>query len=188
MSSAISQAAVKRSAAPHILPRIVGSPTLKSLAHRLGETRAAVAASGLWGSSVGGAVTAAVQAELRRPGRWWSAASCVDEADDLAEDMTLFHEAQSGGAACHGIGRVHWAASAKSRRPTDSSSSGDWPPEQVQRRPPAGGSHSGPDATGAGASDQLPHLMRALKAGDAMDAQKLIVWLSDHGLQPAGPG
>src|SRR5947209_3362848 len=72
---------------PDSIGRLVAARPLRALAHDLAKSGAATA-SGLWGSSVA-AVTAAVEAELRRP--VLVVCGHIDEADDLADDMELFH-------------------------------------------------------------------------------------------------
>ena len=72
---------------PGGIGRLVAARPLKELAHALRADKIA-SASGLWGSSVA-AVTAAGEAELKRP----ILVICghIDEADDIADDMELFH-------------------------------------------------------------------------------------------------
>ena len=72
---------------PAAIGRLAHARALKELAVSLRENRAATA-SGLWGSSVA-AVTAAVENELHRP--LLLICGHIDEADDLADDLELFH-------------------------------------------------------------------------------------------------
>src|SRR5258706_7582115 len=72
---------------PAAIGRLAHARALKELAVSLRENRAATA-SGLWGSSVA-AVTAAGGGELRRP--ILLICGHIDEADDLADDLELFH-------------------------------------------------------------------------------------------------
>src|SRR5678815_4900743 len=72
---------------PAAIGRLVHARALKELAISLRENRAATA-SGLWGSSVA-AVTAALERELNRP--ILLICGHIDEADDLADDLELFH-------------------------------------------------------------------------------------------------
>src|SRR5882757_2029360 len=72
---------------PKSVGRLVTARSLTEMARRLAETRA-LTASGLWGSSVS-AVTGAIERELQRP--VMIVCGHVDEADDLADDMELFH-------------------------------------------------------------------------------------------------
>ena len=72
---------------PAAIGRLAHARALKELAGSLRENRAATA-SGLWGSSVA-AVTAAIERELNRP--ILLICGHIDEADDLADDLELFH-------------------------------------------------------------------------------------------------
>src|ERR1051325_4060901 len=72
---------------PAAIGRLAHARALKELAGSLRENRAATA-SGLWGSSVA-AVTAAIENELHRP--ILLICGHIDEADDLADDLELFH-------------------------------------------------------------------------------------------------
>jgi len=75
-----------RGTIPAAVGRLVAARALKELTAAL-RAAPAVAASGLWGSSVA-AVTAAVHGELGRP--ILLICGHVDEADDLADDLELF--------------------------------------------------------------------------------------------------
>src|SRR6266851_10112819 len=72
---------------PDALGRLAAARPLRELARSLAQNGAATA-SGLWGSSIA-AVTAALEAELHRP--ILVVCGHIDEADDLADDMELFH-------------------------------------------------------------------------------------------------
>src|SRR5256885_14057708 len=72
---------------PAAIGRLAHARALTELAVALRENRAATA-SGLWGSSVA-AVTAAVENQLHRP--LLLICGHIDEADDLADDLELFH-------------------------------------------------------------------------------------------------
>jgi hypothetical protein len=67
--------------------RLVAARPLAELAGLIQQNRA-VTASGLWGSSIA-AVTAAIESQLHRP--ILVVCGHLDEADDLADDMELFH-------------------------------------------------------------------------------------------------
>ena len=67
--------------------RLVRARRLEQLAHQLARSNA-LSVSGLWGSSIA-AVTAAVEQVLHRP--VLVVCGHLDEADDLADDMELFH-------------------------------------------------------------------------------------------------
>jgi transcription-repair coupling factor (superfamily II helicase) len=147
-------------------------------------------ASGLWGSSVG-AVTAVLQKELRRP----VVLICghIDEADDLADDVELF------------LGRRPEVLPALEL----SGALGNQSEEQVANRmqmvwrlaDQTAKQNPGEAASAAGSlanqtlivapiqslmqpvpsKSQLKHLVRQLSAGQDLEPEKLIVWLSDHG-------
>src|SRR5215212_2199737 len=72
---------------PAAIGRLAHARALTQLAQSLRQTPAATA-SGLWGSSVAG-VTAAMERELKRP--ILLVCGHIDEADDLADDLELFH-------------------------------------------------------------------------------------------------
>ena len=72
---------------PAAVGRLVLARALKDLTAAV-DAHATVTASGLWGSSVA-AVTAAIEKHLGRP--ILLVCGHVDEADDLADDMDLFH-------------------------------------------------------------------------------------------------
>src|SRR5205814_9244108 len=69
------------------IARLAQARALIELAHKLREHRPATA-SGLWGSSIA-AVTAVLDRELHRP--ILLICGHIDEADDLADDLELFH-------------------------------------------------------------------------------------------------
>src|SRR6266550_451761 len=72
---------------PSAVGRLVTARPLIELAESL-RASGALTASGLWGSSVA-AVTGAIEKRLGRP--ILLICGHVDEADDLADDMELFH-------------------------------------------------------------------------------------------------
>src|SRR5688500_8397617 len=72
---------------PNAVERLVAARPLKELVAALRETPA-LTVTGLWGSSVA-AVTAAIERGLKRP--VLLVCGHIDEADDLADDMELFH-------------------------------------------------------------------------------------------------
>jgi transcription-repair coupling factor (superfamily II helicase) len=161
------------SSLPDSIGRLVAAPTLAELSRSLAE-KGAVCASGLWGSSVA-AVVAAVEANLHRP----ALVVCghLDEADDLADDIELF----SG------------------KRPEIlpalemSGSLGHMSEELVANRLAllarlAGGSTPRFLVSSVQAlmqpvpsRSQLQQMMLTLKPGQQYEAEKLIVWLSEHG-------
>src|SRR5579884_1971985 len=77
----------EKSTHPQSIGRLVAARPLRDVARALAQSNAATA-SGMWGSSLA-AVTAAVEAELSRP--ILVVCGHIDEADDIADDMELFH-------------------------------------------------------------------------------------------------
>jgi transcription-repair coupling factor (superfamily II helicase) len=163
---------------PETVGRLVAARPLRQLARDLAERRAATA-SGLWGSSLA-AVTAAIEAELARP--VLVVCGHVDEADDLADDMELFHgrrpEVVPALELSAGLGRVSEELVAArmqliTRLIAESTS------ESAQPRllvcPIQSLMQSVPSRK------QIDELTLTLKPGQQLDSQKLIVWLSEHG-------
>src|SRR5437588_4399928 len=76
-----------RTAVPAAIGGLVAARSLSQLAQTVCQSPVA-SVSGLWGSSLA-AVTAALEKHLNRP----IAVICghIDEADDIADDMELFH-------------------------------------------------------------------------------------------------
>src|SRR5688572_25565796 len=72
---------------PAAVERLVSARALKELTSVLKE-EGALSASGLWGSSIA-ATTAAIEQHLKRP--VLLVCGHIDEADDLAVDIELFH-------------------------------------------------------------------------------------------------
>src|SRR5688572_6235696 len=157
--------------------RLLAARELNDLARIVGES-GAVTASGLWGSSVAAAV-AAVQRHLNRP--MLLVCGHLDEADDLADDMELFSgkrpdvmpALELGGT----LGRVSEEQVANRLRlisrladtkPADAR-------DLVLVSPIQSLMQSIPTR------DELKHLARSISVGDALEPEKLIVWLSDHG-------
>ena len=164
---------------PDVLGRLAAARPLRELARYLGKTGAATA-SGLWGSSLA-AVTAAIEAELHRP--ILVVCGHIDEADDLADDLELFHgrrpevvpALELGGS----LGRIseelvasrlqmmtRLAASAREK------STGT---PQLLVAPIHALMQSVPSP------QQLTELTLTLKIGQELEPEKLIVGLSEHG-------
>src|SRR5258706_1903336 len=161
------------------LERLAAARQMVELAAALRAGDAA-ASSGLWGSSVA-AVTAVLQKELARP----VVLICghIDEADDLADDVELF------------LGRRPEVLPALEL----SGALGNQSEEQVANRMQlvwrlAEGQTPAAKAASplivapiqalmqpVPSKGQLKHLVRALKPGQNLEPEKLIVWLSDHG-------
>src|SRR5262245_48342769 len=159
---------------PDAIGRLVAAPELRSLARTLDQSRG-ITASGLWGSAVA-AVIAAIRAELNRP--ILLVCGHLDEADDLADDVELFGGVRPqtlpalelGG----GLGQVSEEQAAnRMRLITQLAGDGDKPAVIVA--PIQALMQSVPSR------DQLQHLVRTVRTGQALEPEKLIVWLADHG-------
>jgi transcription-repair coupling factor (superfamily II helicase) len=166
---------------PEALGRLVHARPLKALAQSLSRNNAATA-SGLWGSSIA-AVTAALEAELHRP--ILVVCGHIDEADDLADDLELFHcrrpevipALELGGS----LGRVSeelvanrmqliarlLESSTQSSVPSPQSSLLVAPIHALMQSVPS--------------RQQLNQLRLTLRPGQELEPEKLIVWLSEHG-------
>ena len=154
--------------------RLLAARPLRDLAQQLAHAPAA-SVSGLWGSSVA-AVVACLRRELDRP--VLLICGHLDEADDLADDLELFH----GGNRPEVLPALELAGSL-----------GRMSEEQVSNRMQlvaryaAGGQadllvapvHALMQAVPS--REQLKHAIRTIRAGQDLEPEKLIVWLSDHG-------
>src|SRR4051812_45589762 len=160
---------------PAAIGRLAHARALKELAVSLRENRAATA-SGLWGSSVA-AVTAAIEGELHRP--ILLICGHIDEADDLADDLELFHKRRpdilpalelSGSLGQvseeQASNRLQLLARLATTKPAK-------PPLIVA--PIQSLMQSVPSL------DQLNQLLWTIRTGQSLEAEKLIVWLSEHG-------
>ena len=164
--------------APEAIGRLVAARPLRELAQQL-KNEGVLTASGLWGSSVA-AVTAAVERELRRP--ILVVTGHVDEVDDIADDMELFHgrrpealpSLELGGSLGHAseeqvsnrlqlITRLARGQAGTANEPLLLVSSVQSLMQSVPSR------------------EQLNQLVRTIKPGDTLEPEKLIVWLSEHG-------
>lgn len=162
---------------PPSIGRLVTARTLKELAAALRNSKAVVA-SGLWGSSVA-AVTAAVEGELHRP----TVVVCghVDEADDLADDMELFHgrrpDVMPALELSGSLGQISEEQASNRlsliQRWAGFTSPSAEPPMLVA--PIQALMQSVPS------KQQLAQLIWTLRTGQELEAEKLIVWLSEHG-------
>jgi transcription-repair coupling factor (superfamily II helicase) len=167
---------------PEAIGRLAAARPLRALARALAENNA-VTASGLWGSSIA-AVTAALEAELRRP--ILVVCGHIDEADDLADDLELFHGRRPEVVPALELG----------------TSLGRVSEEQVAARmqlmsrlasAPAGEGTGGTSLPlllvapihalmqSVPSRQQLGQLMLTLRPGQDLEAEKLIVWLAEHG-------
>ncbi len=165
-----------------VLGRLVAARPLRDAARLVGE-KTALSVSGMWGSSIA-AVTAALDSELHRP----VLVICghVDEADDIADDMELFH-----GRRPKVLAPVELAGAL-----------GGVSEEQVANRLQLIADLAG-DMRGAAdraakaprllvapiqaimqpvpSLKQLAQMQLSLRAKMAIEPEKLIVWLSEHG-------
>ncbi len=160
---------------PAAIGRLAHARALKELAASLRENRAATA-SGLWGSSVA-AVTAAVERELNRP--ILLICGHIDEADDLADDLELFHHRRpdilpalelsgslgqvSEEQASNRLQLLARLATTKPQRPPLIVA----PIQSLMQSVPS--------------LDQLNQLLWTIRTGQSLEPEKLIVWLSEHG-------
>src|SRR4051794_29895728 len=150
----------------------------------------AATASGLWGSSVG-AVTAVLQRALSRP--VLLICGHIDEADDLADDVELFLGRRpdvlpalelSGALGNQSEEQVAnrmqlvWRLSREEKA------------EGGRQKAEGGGEKAGGPLIVAPiqalmqpvpSKGQLAQLVKELRAGQALEPEKLIVWLSEHG-------
>ncbi len=159
---------------PDAIGRLVAAPPLRALATQLSKSTA-VSVSGLWGSSVS-AVLAAIEAELHRP--LLLVCGHIDEAEDLADDLELF------------MGRRPQVLPALEL----AGSLGRVSEEQVSNRlrlvSKLAADREGKPLIVTAISalmqavpsrQQISELMLTLKSGQKLEAEKLIVWLSEHG-------
>ena len=139
------------------------------------ESHGATLASGLWGSSVA-AAAAAVGRHTRRP--VLLVCGHVDEADDLADDVELFAgerpEVLVALETAGGLGQASEELVADRLRLLGRlAGKGKTPPYLVS--PIQALMQAVPDPS------ELKHLTRIFRAGQEIEPEKIIVWLSDHG-------
>ncbi|MFI5381456.1 MAG: transcription-repair coupling factor [Tepidisphaerales bacterium] len=192
---------------PVAIERLVHARALEDLAG-LVRRNMAVTASGLWGSSVA-LVTAALDRWLGRP--ILLVCGHLDEADDLADDMQLFHgqrpEVLPALELSSSLGRVSEEQAANrlkmvSRLAASVGSALRTVPPEHQQSPVGSASADAAHATveeprplkrtllvasvqslmqSVPSRKQVAGLVRTLRAGDKLEPEKLIVWLSEHG-------
>ena len=166
---------------PTVIGRLAAARSLRELAAYINKNQAA-SASGLWGSSLA-AVTAALESELNRP--ILVVCGHIDEADDLADDLELFHGRRPMVVPALELGSTlgkvseeivasrmqllaKMAADAKSpRNPKD--------PPRLTVAPIHALMQSVPTFS------HLSQLLLTLKVGQKLESEKVIVWLSEHG-------
>src|SRR5688500_9643864 len=162
---------------PAAVERLVAARALKELAAVLRED-GALAASGVRGSSVA-LTTAAIERELRRP--VLLVCGHIDEADDLADDMELFHgrrpEVLPALELAGSLGQISEEQASNrlqlvSRLAAPQEEGG---PPRLMVAPVQALMQAVPSR------EQLSQLRRTLRRGQALEPEKLIVWLSEHG-------
>jgi transcription-repair coupling factor (superfamily II helicase) len=159
---------------PEAIGRLLAAPELRELARTL-NSAPTVCASGLWGSSVA-AVAATVRDQLKRP--ILLVCGHIDEGDDLADDIELFTQARPevlptlelGGS----LGQVSEEL-ASNRLKLVSRLATKHAADSVIVAPIQSLMQSVPG------KDSLKHLVYTVNAGQQLEPEKLIVWLSDHG-------
>jgi len=170
-------ATMDHTAPPDAIGRLVAARPLADLSRRLASA-AAVSVSGLWGSSAA-AVVAAVQGTLRRP--MLLVCGHLDEADDLADDVELFlgrrPEVLQALELAGNLGRVSEEQVSNRLRLVAryAEARGKWDRPPLLVTPIQALMQSVPS------HQQLQQLLLELRPGQNLEAQKLIVWLSEHG-------
>ncbi|MDP9172945.1 MAG: transcription-repair coupling factor [Planctomycetota bacterium] len=162
---------------PEAIGRLVAARQLKDLAHVVRE-QGALSVSGLWGSSVAAAL-AAVQKELQRP--ILLVCGHLDEADDLADDVELFVQQRPDVLPAlelvGSLGRVSEEQVSERLRLIWRYAQAD----TAASRPPVMVASIQSLMQSVPSRDQFSQLMLALKPGQTLEAEKLIVWLAEHG-------
>jgi transcription-repair coupling factor (superfamily II helicase) len=162
---------------PDAIGRLVAARPLQDLAHLLSRAPAA-SVSGLWGSSAP-AVVASVQSQLNRP--ILLVCGHLDEADDLADDVELFlgrrPEILPALELAGSLGRVSEEQVSNRLRLIwrYAVCQGKWEKPPLLVAPIQALMQSVPSRP------QLQQLMLELRPGQRLEAEKLIVWLSEHG-------
>jgi transcription-repair coupling factor (superfamily II helicase) len=162
------------SSLPDTIGRLVAARPLQDLARTLAAS-SALSASGLWGSSVA-AVVAAVEKTLDRP--VLLVCGHLDEADDLADDILLFSGKRPDILPALELGGTlgHMSEELVSNRLgllSRMNTQGGMPrflvaSIQALMQP-------------VPSRKQLDQLLFTVKPGQKLEAEKLIVWLADHG-------
>jgi transcription-repair coupling factor (superfamily II helicase) len=161
---------------PAIAGVLVAARSLVDLSKTLAEKRS-VSVSGLWGGSIA-AVIAGIRRQLNRP--VLLACGHLDEAEDLADDVELFSgkrpDILPALEMSGGLGRVsEEQVSNRLRLISRFAAGGRWTESGVLISSIQALMQSVPS------KKQLEHLILPLKPGQKLEAEKLIVWLSEHG-------
>ncbi len=187
---------------PAAIGRLAHARALNELAVSLRENRAATA-SGLWGSSVA-AVTAALDQHLKRP--ILLICGHIDEADDLADDLELFHHRRpdilpalelSGSLGQvseeQASNRIQLLARLATHSPSsplspglkgEGQGEGSSLQSQIANRKSQIPLLVAPIQSlmqSVPSLDQLNQLLWTIRTGQSLEPEKLIVWLSEHG-------
>jgi len=162
---------------PDSIGRLVAAPQVKALAATLSSHRAA-AVSGLWGGSVA-VVLAGILRQLKCP--ILLVCGHLDETEDLADDIELFTGARPDILPAlefaGSLGRVSEEQVSNRLRllARFAQEKGRWTESGVLVAPIQAVMQSMPSR------QQLDQLILPLRAGQNLEAEKLIVWLSEHG-------
>jgi transcription-repair coupling factor (superfamily II helicase) len=161
---------------PAIAGRLVAARSIVDLSKSLAEERA-VSVSGLWGGSIA-AVIAGIRGQLNHP--VLLVCGHLDEAEDLADDVQLFSgkrpDILPALEMSGGLGRVsEEQVSNRLRLISRFAAGGRWTDSVVLVSSVQALMQSVPS------KKQLEQLILPLKAGQKLEAEKLIVWLSEHG-------
>ncbi len=162
---------------PDVIGRLAAARPLRQLARQLADAKS-LGASGVWGSSLA-AITHSLEVELRRP--IFVLCGHVDEADDLADDMELFHgrrpEVLAALELAGSLGKVSeeqvaarmQLISRLATRPGDSAT----PLLLISSI------HAAMQSLPS--RKQLEQLEKTIQVGQELEQEKLIVWLAEHG-------
>jgi transcription-repair coupling factor (superfamily II helicase) len=166
-----------RTTLPDSIGRLVAARQMAELAETLAQKHAA-AVSGLWGGSVA-AVVAGTLRQLKRP--MLLVCGHLDEAEDLADDVELFSGTRPdilpALELAGSLGRVSEEQVSNRLRLIArlASEQGRWTESGVLIASIQALMQSVPSR------QQLGQLILPLAAGQKLEAEKLIVWLSEHG-------
>ncbi len=169
-----------KSPMPAAIGRLVTARALKDLCAVVRRSEAATA-SGLWGSSVA-AVTAALEIHLGRP--ILVVCGHIDEADDLADDLELFHgrrpEVLPALELATTLGQVSEEQASNRLNLISRLGSGGERDLLSGTRPLLVAAVQALMQS-VPSRQQVADLVRTLRVGQELEPEKLIVWLSEHG-------
>jgi transcription-repair coupling factor (superfamily II helicase) len=160
---------------PDAIGRLVAAPALAALAAQLTEANA-LSVAGLWGSSVA-AVIAGIEQQLHRP--ILLICGHIDEAEDLADDLELFTRRRPpilpALELAGSLGRVSEEQVSNRLRLVRRLA------DQAQAAPPILITSIQALMQSVPSRRQISELMLTLTPEQALEAEKLIVWLAEHG-------